>query len=197
MSNIAPAPVRNTTPDPRVERTIHALGRALVQLIEEREYDAITVQQILDRAGVSRATFYAHYRNKDDALHSSYARLFALFEEVLERKPARARGLFPVAEFVAHIGEARSFALALHRAGRLEVAFGMFAAHAAAIIERRLGIWPGVRATVSPPLVARMLAGALLEMIRWWWEDPARATPAEMDAAFHELARGVLRRVPA
>jgi hypothetical protein len=42
-----------------------------------------------------------------------------------------------------------------------------------------------------------MLAGALLEMMRWWWEDPRRASPAEMDAAFHELARGVLRRVPA
>lgn len=197
MSNIAPAPVRNTSPDPRVERTIHALGRALVELIEEREYDAITVQQILDRAGVSRATFYAHYRNKDDALHSSYARLFALFEEVLERKPERARGLFPVAEFAAHIGDARSFALALHRAGRLEDAFGIFAAHAAGIIERRLGVWPGVRTTVPRALVARMLAGALLEMVRWWWEDPGRATPAAMDAAFHELARGVLRKVPA
>jgi AcrR family transcriptional regulator len=197
MPNIAAVPVRNTTPDPRVERTIHALGRALVELIEEREYDAITVQQILDRAGVSRATFYAHYRNKDDALHSSYERLFALFEGVLERKPARARGLFPVAEFVTHLGEARSFALALHRSGRLEEAFGTFAAHAAGIIERRLGAWPDVRTTVPPPLVARMLAGALLEMMRWWWEDPRRASPAEMDAAFHELARGVLRRVPA
>jgi hypothetical protein len=97
---------------------------------------------------------------------------------------------------VAHIGEARSFALALHRSGRLEDAFGIFAAHAAGIIERRLGVWTGVRTTVPRALVARMLAGALLEMIRWWWEDPARATPGQMDAAFHELARGVLRRVP-
>jgi AcrR family transcriptional regulator len=156
-----------------------------------------SVQQILDRAGVSRATFSSRYRNKDDALHSSHAWLFALFEEVLERKPARARSLFPVAEFVAHIGEARTFALALHRAGRLEDAFGMFAAHAAGIIERWLGVWPGVRTTVPRALVAQMLVGALLEMTRWWWQDPARATPAQMDAAFHELARGVLRRVTA
>src|SRR5690606_15510626 len=80
MSNNAPAPVRNADPDPRVARTTHALGRALIELIQERDYDEITVQHILDRAGVGRATFYAHYRNKDDALHSNYERLFALFE---------------------------------------------------------------------------------------------------------------------
>lgn len=201
MSNKVPARVRNSPsvaavdPDPRVTRTTHALGRALIELIQERHYDEITVQQILDRAGVGRATFYAHYRNKDDALHSSYERLFSLFEKVLDRRQATPyRRLFPVAEFVAHIGEARSFALALDRAGRLDDAFEMFAGHAARLIDRRLGSWPGVRTTVPRPLVARMLGGAMVEMLRWWWEDAARATPAEMDAAFHELARGVVRR---
>jgi hypothetical protein len=38
-----------------------------------------------------------------------------------------------------------------------------------------------------------MLAGALVEAIRWWQDHPAAATPAAMDAAFHEFARGVLR----
>jgi hypothetical protein len=102
--------------------------------------------------------------------------------------------LFPVAEFVEHLEDARSLALALHRAGRLEDAFEQFAGHTAAVIDRRLGDWPRVRTTVPRPLVARMLAGALTEMLRWWWEDATRATAVEMDAAFHELARGVLRR---
>lgn len=193
MSNNAPAPVRNSAPDPRVARTTHALGRALIELIQERDYDEITVQHILDRAGVGRATFYAHYRNKDDALHSNYERLFALFEARLVRHGA-GRRLFPVAEFADHLAEVSDFADALRRSGLLEELWNVTAAHAAGIIERRLAAWPDVTTTAPRPLVARMLAGALLEMLRWRQEHPTRATGAEMDVAFHELARGVLRR---
>jgi hypothetical protein len=39
-----------------------------------------------------------------------------------------------------------------------------------------------------------MLAGALVESVRWWQDHPGAATPAEIDAAFHQLARGVLQR---
>ncbi|MBS1720171.1 MAG: TetR/AcrR family transcriptional regulator [Armatimonadetes bacterium] len=42
------------------------LRRALIQTATEVRFDAITVQQVLDRADVSRGTFYAHYRNLDD-----------------------------------------------------------------------------------------------------------------------------------
>ena len=46
--------------DPRVLRSRRALGDALVELLHERRFDDITVQDILDRASVGRATFYAH-----------------------------------------------------------------------------------------------------------------------------------------
>jgi hypothetical protein len=51
-----------------------------------------------------------------------------------------------------------------------------------------------VPAKLAVPLLARMLAGALVGSVQWWQDHPAVATPAEVDAAFHELARGVLRR---
>lgn len=52
--------------DRRVQRTRKVLQEAMVQLIREKGYDAITVQDILDRADVGRATFYAHYQSKED-----------------------------------------------------------------------------------------------------------------------------------
>lgn len=48
----------------RAQRTSKLLRGALVSLLLERRYDAITVQDILIRAGVGRSTFYAHYSNK-------------------------------------------------------------------------------------------------------------------------------------
>ena len=72
----------------------------------------------------------------------------------------------------------------------------MFTGYAAGIIERRLEEWPEVRAAVPRRLLARMLAGALVEMFRWRQEHPLATVTAELDDAFHELARGVLRKAP-
>jgi len=60
-----------TETDRRVRRTRRILGEALVELVLEKGYDSITVQDILDRADVGRSTFYAHYKNKQGLLEES------------------------------------------------------------------------------------------------------------------------------
>jgi AcrR family transcriptional regulator len=50
--------------DRRVVRTRDTLGDALVALMREKNFEKITVQEVLDRAGVGRSTFYVHYRDK-------------------------------------------------------------------------------------------------------------------------------------
>jgi AcrR family transcriptional regulator len=195
MSNNSIDDVRNNVrPDPRVARTTSALGRALIELIQERELTDITVQNILDRAGVGRATFYAHYRNKEDVLHSSFEHLFTAFEGWLERSPSRGQRLFPVTEFLSHLGGERHLAESLRKSGQLDQFWSLCNAYAARCIETRL---PSVAGT-SPPrqLVARMLAGALMESITWWLERCDDTTADQMDTAFHELARGMLSRFP-
>lgn len=196
MSNNSTAAVRDLTEvDPRIARTTHALGQALIELIQERDFAEITVQNILDRAGVGRTTFYAHYRNKEDVLHSSYEQLFSLFEALLERPSPAGYRLFPVSEFLAHVGDANAIVAGLRSGGRLEEAWALFTGYAASIIERRLQNRT-VPADVPKQLIARMLAGALMQSLEWWTDHPASATPARMDAAFHELARGYLQVTP-
>ena len=189
--------------DPRVARTTRALGRALVALLEERAFNAITVQDILDRAGVGRTAFYAHYRNKHDVLYSSYEGVFAWLEPLVERPspsgpPGVGRGrLFPVAEFLAHVGDVAALVQAFRRDGLLDDMWALLGGHAARLIERRLDCWAGAASAPDPlsrSLLAHMLAGALVESVRWWLDHPGVATPAAVDTAFHELARGVLRR---
>ena len=57
---------RRRKPDRRVRRTRNLLGDALMVLIQEKSFDAITVQELLDRAGVGRSTFYEYFRDKND-----------------------------------------------------------------------------------------------------------------------------------
>ncbi len=56
------------TPDRRVRRTRENLFSALSELMQEKRYNKITIQDIIDRADVGRSTFYAHFETKDDLL---------------------------------------------------------------------------------------------------------------------------------
>src|SRR6476619_3147 len=84
------------TTDRRVQRTRELLQKALVDLIGEYRYEAITIQDIADRANVGRTTLYLHYSSKDDLFircHEAIVREFhfgPLFpvsrEELLSRE---------------------------------------------------------------------------------------------------------------
>ena len=58
--------------DLRVRRTQKALQDALITLIEERGFDAITVGDIAECAMVNRATFYRHYHDRYDLVEKIF-----------------------------------------------------------------------------------------------------------------------------
>jgi AcrR family transcriptional regulator len=61
--------------DRRVGKSRKALKEALTDLILEKGYEGVTVQDVIDRADVGRSTFYAHYIDKDDLLMAILADL--------------------------------------------------------------------------------------------------------------------------
>jgi len=60
--------MRDNMIDLRVVRTTEAIRNALVELIEEKGFDSITVKDITTRARINRGTFYAHYQDKYDLM---------------------------------------------------------------------------------------------------------------------------------
>src|SRR5580704_1761430 len=105
--------------DRRILRTRNALGDALVALIQEKNFDEITVQDVLDRAQVGRSTFYVHYRDKQDLFLSDVEDFLASFSTALNRQGASPKRLLPVKEFFAHIREARDFYSAVVSSGKM------------------------------------------------------------------------------
>jgi len=71
--------------DPRVKRTRRLLQQALAELLGEKTFQSITVQDITERAEVNRATFYAHFEDKYDLLNYSVREAFQ--ERVDRRLP--------------------------------------------------------------------------------------------------------------
>ena len=66
----------------RVARTKAALEDAFVQLVLERGYERVAVEDVCDRADLARATFYAHYSNKEAVLFAVFNRLT---EDLMQR----------------------------------------------------------------------------------------------------------------
>lgn len=69
--------------DPRVTRTERLLMDALMNLILEEGYDAITVRDIVQKAGMNRSTFYLHFRDKQDIMSHLENDLLAQLTEAL------------------------------------------------------------------------------------------------------------------
>jgi AcrR family transcriptional regulator len=83
--------------DLRVRRTRASLQDALIRLMKEKPFREIQIAEIANRAGVSRPTFYLHYRSKEELLMGG---VDAVFEEFYrERAAAIAAGSFDRREF--------------------------------------------------------------------------------------------------
>src|SRR4051794_4639849 len=76
--------------DRRVGRTRQLLSEALLALIQEKGFDAVTVQDVIDRANVGRSTFYSHFVDKEDLLVKAMDPFSAHLKE-RQRKALRER----------------------------------------------------------------------------------------------------------
>ena len=69
--------------DRRIQRTRQLLQDALIALILEKGFEAVTVQDVIDRANIGRSTFYAHFQDKEDLFLSGFENLRNQFEQHL------------------------------------------------------------------------------------------------------------------
>ena len=123
--------------DVRVRRTRDALGDALVDLMQEKPFDSITVQDVLDRAQVGRSTFYSHYSDKNDLLMSDADEFFEGIAMALSVHGDTSDRVFPVKEFFMHIRDAKQFVDALKSSGKMHENLKLAQGHFARGIERR------------------------------------------------------------
>jgi AcrR family transcriptional regulator len=175
--------------DRRVRRTRDMLGDALLTLMQQKPFGTITVQQVLDRAGIGRSTFYAHYRDKDDLFLSDLEDFFELMSTRLLRHREATNRVAPVRELFAHVAQMPHLRAALIVADKLRDFMEMGQEYFARAIDRRLGELTSPR-TIAPmqrTAMAHAFAGALLSLMSWWIDHGASASPEEMDDLYHQM----------
>lgn len=174
-------------PDRRALRTQTALRTAFMQLLKQRAYDAISVQDIVDAANVGRSTFYAHCAGKDQLLRLSLAMLRGELAEAqaAARKAPRAPRLtfsLPVFEHVA-----------AHRALYPNVMRGrggaIFDSEMRGIVLQLVRTDLGTTGRkAGDDAAAHFLVGAFMEVLFWWVEKRPSLAPREIEGRFQALA---------
>jgi AcrR family transcriptional regulator len=178
---------RAAAEDRRVRRTRQALTRALMELVGEKRYGAITIQDLLDRADVGRSTFYAHYRGKDDLLLRSFERMLDMLDRSLDAAGGGGARVAPVRELFHHVSASRGFHRAMTGARMVDRIYQVGTAHMERTIARRLAARAGRWDDGVLAVAARGYAGSLFAILSWWLERNAPHTPERMDEIYHAL----------
>ncbi|TDP97600.1 TetR/AcrR family transcriptional regulator [Labedaea rhizosphaerae] len=172
-------------PNVRVRRTRTLLRQALVELIEDRGFDRITVGELCERAMVSRAAFYRNYRDKYDLVEQIFDEAMA---ELLAEDAASTHA--PGERFAGFIGHIdtyhRLYGALLGRKGSPWFADRMRTALATMSSTK----FPGADADA---LVPSVISAMFVQSILWWLDHDRPCPPGELAARTARLVGAVIK----
>ena len=179
----------NGRPDRRVNRTRKALKEALTDLILEKGYESVTVQDVIDRADVGRSTFYAHFVDKDDLLMAILADLEVPGPDTSSWQaddPAFGWTL----ELFRHFGSGKRLFKAVASSQSGALARRETTQQLETLAKAELSRLNAAR-KLDPfrfELVVRYLVGTFIGFMDWWMREENENLPAEqVDHAFRSL----------
>ena len=192
--------------DRRILRTRKALRAALLELSKEKGFDAISVEEITERANLGRATFYLHYKDKEDLLLDEFREIASNRVQVLSEIPIliwksnqgqielvnNSVPLMPLQLVFEHAFQNAALYRILLRGGSskriVDQIREIIAQSINDIIRTRKHTDPPPRPPEVPvELLAAYFSGALMSSINWWLEQAEPMPPVEMARSFQHL----------
>jgi AcrR family transcriptional regulator len=185
--------MKNDRADRRVLRTRGLVLDAFLGLMVERGYEAMTVQHLLDRSGVGRATFYAHFKGKEDLLASSVRRLQGGLREAWRQTAAEQGGaqrpLGFARAFFRHVdGHRRIYDLMIGRPSEVTIDRYMRRMLDELIREDLLSRPGARRGSRGLEVAVQFVTGAMWSLVSWWIVTRARLSADELHGHFERLA---------
>jgi AcrR family transcriptional regulator len=178
--------------DRRKQRTRRMLRDALMSLILERGFDALTIQDITERADLRRATFYLHYRDKDELLLTILQE--TVNELVSEIEPymkgdvlAGKTKVEPYRVTFRHIAEHRDLYRIILSGGGSAAIAERIQEYLASVVMNSLKSVPARSLQVPKDVLANFIAGAEISLIAWWLKVGQQYSADDMAHMVHRL----------
>ncbi|MEU2257679.1 TetR/AcrR family transcriptional regulator [Nocardia xishanensis] len=180
--------------DRRSRRSRRLLREAFLSLVLERGYSAIKVEDITERADLGRATFYAHYADKDALLDHVVTELIEEMQRRLQPLAAESVQGFtgkPVLELFRHAAEERDAYRVVLRGegdGRALRRFIDDRSSAAAQIFSERAAARNVTLRIDAEVLTRAWVGELVALLSWWLESDSTSSAEEITGQLLDLS---------
>lgn len=171
--------------DRRQRKTREAIFTALVELLARKDFGQITVGEIIDRADVGRATFYAHFDTKDDLLKELCGELFCHIFDAMSGDGHGHRHIFdceaPESVFLhlfQHLKKDDNHILRLLSCPSSELFLQYFKSGLYRLIENQLPLFAARKSEKLPDSFwVHHIASTFVETVRWWIANGMKQTP--------------------
>lgn len=174
--------------DRRIQRTRQGLRQAFMELLAERGWEQIRVQDICDRANVGRSTFYNHFVDKEGLLVGGLVELGEYIKATYGSRPG-APDLWFVRGLMDHILESEEMFRHLQGDRSANVIQNRFCQLAVELAKDCLA----AKGTKGQKLdaSASFLGGAFMQLLVWYVNARKRPSVDGLEAMFLEMAQGV------
>src|SRR5579884_4066525 len=181
----------------RVRRTKILLREALIELIEEKGFESLTVGEITQRAMVSRAAFYRNYQDKYDLVEQIFEEAINTLLSAVDSANRTEHPPEVWVKFFEHIaGYERLYRALLGRKGspwfvtKMRASLTEMIKGHASTSNRLPDVDPRV---FADDFVPSLLAALYVETITWWLEQGRPYTPREIATRSARFAAAILR----
>lgn len=190
--------------DRRVRKTRQALREAMINLMEEKGYDKVTVEELTNRADIGRTTFYLHYNAKQDLLLEQFGELLDNLVEQLYQIPFSAwrqegdsfvvddHPNRPISMIFQHAADNEELYRIVLQGEGVDQALERLQTVMTNAVNKYLRSKLGddreqLNIQIPIEVFSNYFAGAMLGVLKWWLESDMPYTPGEMEAIFFQM----------
>ncbi len=181
--------------DRRQRKTRSAIFQAFIFLLSKKDFARITVEEIIKRADVGRATFYAHFETKDFLLKELCAELFDHIFSLDNEGAEEQSNLFHCDtqdfEFLhlfRHIKKNDNNIGKLFSSKNNELFLSYFKNGVKTLVERRIADFADRKPSAVPDdFWINHVTATFIETLRWWTENNMAETPERITEYFMSL----------
>lgn len=187
--------------DRRQKKTRDAIFSAFAELLSQKHYNQISVQEIIDAANVGRTTFYAHFKTKDYLLKSLCEELFGHIIDTAMGLPhghyhyscgSKTDSVF--LHLVRHLQENDRNILELLSSENNEIFMKYFKTNLRTLIVTQYAEKGLLKsAALSEDYLVNHIASSFVETIDWWVSRGMKETPETITEYFLSVIEPVLR----
>ena len=184
--------------DLRIVKTKKALSEALFSMLQRMSFDELSVNALCCEAGIRRATFYKHFKDKYDFLTYIISALRDEFDEEFYEKPKPQAAVEYYTEylsaFIEFLDEHRAVIMGILASDMRVSLVGLIMQQNFCDTERRLAESEkaGMTLPASPRTVASLLTGGFGNIILLWLNDGMKTPAAEVIAEATALLRKII-----